>query len=142
MFSQFYKGINIKSAALAAIAVFFFIVFAEWVIHGNLLKGLYNETGSLWRTDEQMKTMGIWMFIGYFLMAKYFTFIFARGCENGGIGEGFRFGILMGLFSAGGAFMWYVVLPISQTLLWSWVADSMFLSIGSGLIAGAIYKKA
>lgn len=142
MLSQFYKGINKKSLIITMIAVFVFIVLAEWVIHGVLLKGIYQETASLWRTDEQMKSMCIWMFVGYFLLAKYFTFIYARGCEEGGVAEGFRFGILAGLLLSSGGFMWYAVLPISMALLWYWVAATMFEAIVAGMIVGAIYKKA
>lgn len=137
-----YKGINKKSLIITMSVVFIFIIFAEWVIHGHLLKGIYSETASLWRTDEQMKSMCIWMFIGYVLLAKYFTFIYARGCEKGGIGEGLRFGILAGLLLSSGSFMWYAILPISQSLMWYWVAATMVESILAGMIAGAIYKKA
>ena len=142
MLSQLYKGINKKSLVISMIAVFVFIVFAEWVIHGLLLKGIYTETASLWRTDEQMKSLCIWMFVGYALLAKYFTFIYARGCEKGGIGEGLRFGVLAGLLLSSGSFMWYVVLPITLPLLWYWVAATMFEAIMAGMIVGAIYKKA
>jgi hypothetical protein len=142
MLSQFWKGINKKSFIITMLVVLAFIMFAEWVIHGHLLKGIYTETGSLWRTDEQMKSMGIWMIVGYVLLAKYFTFIYARGCEKGGVGEGLRFGVLAGLLLSSGTFMWYVILPITLPLLWYWVAATMFESIVAGMIAGAIYKKA
>ncbi len=141
MLSQFWKGINKKSFIITMVAVLIFLMFAEWVIHGHLLKGIYTDTASLWRTDEQMKSMCIWMFVGYILLAKYFTFIYARGCENGGVAEGLRFGVLAGLLLSSGAFMWYVILPISQALMWYWVAATMFEAIVAGMIAGAIYKK-
>lgn len=142
MLSKFYKGINKKSLVISMTVVFVFIFLAEWVIHGYLLKGIYIDTASLWRTEEQMKSMCIWMFIGYALLAKYFTFIYARGCEKGNVGEGFRYGVLVGLLLSSGCFMWYVILPISQALMWYWVAATMFEAIVAGMIVGAIYKKA
>ena len=141
MLSQFWKGINKKSFIITMVAVLVFIMFAEWVIHGHLLKGIYTDTASLWRTDEQMKSMCIWMFIGYFFTAKYFTFIFARGCETSGAAEGFRYGLLVGLLLIGGCFIQYAILPIPQALMWYWIATTLFEAIGSGIIVGAIYKK-
>ncbi len=141
MFSKLCKGVNTKSFILAFVAVYAFIFVSEWVIHGYLLKSIYQETASLWRPEEQMKSMCIWMFIGYFFMAKFFTFIFARGCETSGAGEGFRYGTLMGGLLISGCFMWYAILPISQALMWYWIAATLFEAIGSGVIVGAIYKK-
>ena len=142
MLAQFCKGINTKSFIIAMIAVLVFIFLAEWVIHGHLLKGIYSETASLWRTDEDMKSKCIWMLLGYFLLAKYFTFIYARGCEKGGVAEGFRYGVLVSLLLVSGCFMWYVILPISMALMWYWVAATVFEMVISGMIVGAIYKKA
>jgi hypothetical protein len=141
MFSKICKGVNTKRFILAMLGVFFFIGLSDWVIHGHLLKNIYQETASLWRPEEQMKSMCIWMFVGYFLMAKFFTFVFARGCETSGAAEGFRYGVLMAFLLSSGCFMWYAILPISQTLMWYWVATTFFEAIGSGIIAGAIYKK-
>ncbi|MFI5391170.1 MAG: hypothetical protein ACHQYQ_07405 [Bacteriovoracales bacterium] len=141
MFSKICKGINTKSFIMAFVAVYAFIFVADWVIHGHLLKGIYQETASLWRPEEQMKSMCIWMFIGYFFTAKYFTFIFARGCETSGAAEGFRYGLLVGLLLIGGCFIQYAILPIPQALMWYWIATTLFEAIGSGIIVGAIYKK-
>ncbi len=141
MFSKLCKGVDKKTFIFSMLAIYAFLFASDWVIHGHLLKGMYQETASLWRTEEQMKSMCIWMFVAYFFMSKYFVFIFARGCETSGVGEGARYGTLVGLLLIGGCFMQYAILPITQGILWSWVAATMFQTILGGVIVGAIYKK-
>jgi hypothetical protein len=141
MYAQFVKGLNKKNFILAMGGVFVFIFFFEWLLHGYLLKDQYQAMANLWRSPEDMKSKCLWFILGYLLIAKYFTFIFARGCETSGAGEGARYGFLMGLIWAGGAFIWYGVMPIPQFLLWSWVVGGLVESILAGIIAGLIYKK-
>jgi hypothetical protein len=57
-------------------------VFAfEFVVHGVLLKGMYDETAHLWRTEEDSKMQFITMDqIVFSLVAAFF---FTKICDTG-----------------------------------------------------------
>ena len=141
MCKELMGDVNVKSCAIAVVAVFVFIFLSDWVIHGQLLAGIYETTPELWRSKEAMKDFFLYMLIGQLIIADVFTFIYARGSEGKGWCEGLRFGILMGFLFSGGTLIWYAVVPYSQTLLWSWIGGNFFQTIGAGTIAGLIYKK-
>jgi len=141
MFKKFCAGVNMKSFIMATLAVFVFIFLSDWLIHGKLLVGMYEETAHLWRAKDSMKDFFLFMVLGQLIIADTFTFIYARGCEGKSWCEGLRFGITMGFLFSGGTLIWYAVAPYSQALLWSWIGANFFQTIGSGVIAGLIYKK-
>lgn len=142
MFGHCLEGVNKKSFALSVIVMLVFIWVTDFVIHGVLLKGLYEETASLWRTPDEMNAHMIWMLIGKILIAKYFVFIFVKGREGKGIAEGVRYGLLMALFAAGPCFIHYAVTPMPMNLLWAWVGGAVAQYMIGGAIIAKIYKPA
>lgn len=141
MIHAFLQGLNIKRLTLAIVAVFIFTLFSNFVIHELLLKSSYEATMNLWRPKDEMSRYLVYMLFGQFLIAKFFTIIFAKGYEGRGIGEGVRFGLLMGFFSAGGCFIQYVTTPMPASLLWSWILAGIVQSIGAGIVASLVYKR-
>ena len=141
MCKEFLGDVNLKSLTFAIIAVFVFIFLSDWVIHGKLLAGMYEESADLWRSKEAMKDFFLYMLLGQLIIADTFTFLYARGCEGKSWCEGLRFGITMGFLFSGGTLIWYAVAPYSSALLWSWIGGNFFQAMGAGTIAGLIYKK-
>jgi hypothetical protein len=141
MFMGLLSGINLKRLIAAILAVFVYIFLSDMIIHGWLLAGAYAQTASAWRSQEQMQAFFPWMLLGQFIIAKYFVWIFAKGYEGKGIGEGIRFGSLIGLFSAGGSFVQYAVYPISLTVVLSWCALGLIQSILGGVLVSLVYKR-
>ena len=89
---------NIKRFCFAVLAVFGFVFLFEFLVHGMLLKGLYEETASLWRPQEDYNMMHmVLMQIAFSATAVFF---FTRHYENKGVGEGVRFGAYLGLVLA------------------------------------------
>lgn len=91
-----------------------------------------------------MKKIFLLMTLGQFLFAKFFTAIFAKGYETGknGLGQGLRFGALVGLMLAPmNSLVWYVILPIPAALALYWLAAGFVEMVVLGLVAGAVYKK-
>lgn len=140
-FCGFTTGINIKRLTIAVVAVFVYIFASDFVIHQLILGSKYQAIPSLWRTPEEMKNHFIWMFLGQLLIAKYFTFIFAKGYEGKGIAEGFRFGILAGLFTMGGVFIQYAVYPLPCEIFLAWCGLYLVQSVGAGIVAALVYKR-
>ena len=103
---------NTKRWLLASVAVFVVIMALEFVIHGVLLAGTYQQTASVWRPQAEMQRL-MWIFwVGYLVFAPFFAFIYAKGYEKGkpGLGQGIRFGFYVGaMLSVMHSFGQYVV---------------------------------
>ncbi len=141
MFKPFCKGINCKSLALAIVAVFIFNGLTNYVIHELLMKGAYEASAALWRPAAEMQDYCWWMVAGQAIIAIFFTTLFAKGYEGTGIGEGFRFGILIGLFCAGSSFISYAVMPLPCAIACNWAIMGLVQSVGAGIVAALVYKK-
>jgi hypothetical protein len=133
---------NNKRLFHASVAVFVVIFVLEWLIHGLLLKGIYQQTAIVWRpwADEQ-KLMWL-MWLGYLIFAPFFTMIFDKGYERDKPAheQGMRFGLLVGLaFAPMQALVWYVVLPIPSTLAFFWLVAWIIQYVVLGLTVGWVY---
>lgn len=130
---------NSKRYFLASFAVFVFIFIFEWVFHGMALKGLYEATASLWRPKEECVTWA--MFVAQVMFAFVFTFIFTKGYEGKGIGEGTRYGILIGLLMIPTNLIWYAVAPLPFELVVYWSIGGIIELVLCGAIAATVYKQ-
>ena len=133
---------NTKRWLLASVAVFGVILVLEFLIHGVLLQGIYQQTASVWRSQAEMQRL-MWIFwVGYLVFAPFFALIYAKGYEKGkpGLGQGFRFGLYMGaMLSVVHSYGWYVILPIPLVLACYWFAAIFVESIAAGIAAGLVY---
>ena len=141
MIASILENVNVKRLFLTVLAVFAFVFVSDFVIHHILLGPTYRDTSSLWRSEGEMKGYMIWMLIGQFLTAAFFSVIFAKGYEGKGLGEGVRYGLLIGPFAIAPHFIQYAVTPLPQFLLWSWIAGTMVQAILGGVIAAAVYRR-
>jgi hypothetical protein len=133
---------NWKKFVTASIIVFAVMMVLEWVTHNVLLKDWYEQTVSLWRPmDEMQKMMPIWWVANLFI-SFLFVFIFIKGYENKGWMEGFRYGIIIGLFMwIPGALSQYVFLPFPWQLATWWFVAGMVEFVLLGIITWIVYKE-
>jgi hypothetical protein len=134
-------GINIPRFLLSVITGFIFIFALDFIVHGNLLNTLYEQTPQLWRDPEVMMGFFPYMLGTQFLIALITAFIFTRNYEGKGITEGLRFGVVLGLLMGvlmSGSFAW---MPISTTLAASWFGSGALTGLGLGLIFALTYRK-
>jgi len=124
----------------AILVVFLFIFGYEWVFHGVLLKGIYESTPQLWRPQSTMPQFMPFLFAGQFLFSLFLGLIFAKGYENRGIGEGVRFGILMGLLLSTVNLVWYAVQPLPEILVLYWVLGGILEMVIAGILLAAICR--
>jgi hypothetical protein len=141
MIPTMWSKLNKKTLFLTTIGVFAFIFVSDFIIHSKILDQTYRETGALWRTDDDMKHYCAWMIWGQFWMSALFTTIFAMGYEGKGIKEGVRYGFLAGLLLTSTTFMQYAVMPLPQTLLFSWLFWGVLQFIGAGVVAWWVWNK-
>ena len=130
---------NMKRFIFSAIAILVFVFLFEFLVHGVLLQGIYMETAHLWRTQEESPM--IFMFLsqlGFSLMA---AFIFTRHFEAKGMGEGVRYGLMIGLLLGSIQVGTYCYMPIPGMLTAAWVLAALVKGLGSGVIASLVYRK-
>jgi hypothetical protein len=139
MIGTMLQGINVKRFVMATLAVFAAIFVTDFLIHGVLMKSAYESTASLWRPKEEMKC--VWMLLGQLLIAKGFTFLFVKGYEGRGIGEGLRFGFFVWPLVMGGYFIQYAVSPLPCSIVFSWVVAVLAQLLVMGTVASKVYKR-
>ncbi|MCM8775822.1 MAG: hypothetical protein NC930_05680 [Candidatus Omnitrophica bacterium] len=131
-----------KRVWIASLAVFVVIFVAELVLHGIWLKELYEQTSTVWRPMSEMQGMMWIMWVSYFFVSLVFVLIYTKGLESGksGLGQGLRYGFLIGFFMAiPAAFISYVILPIPYVLAVGWFVGTMIEFVLAGMVAGLIY---
>lgn len=132
-------GVNIPRFLMSVLAGFVFICVLDFLVHGNLLMNLYNQTGYLWRAPENMVMP--WMIGTQFLTSLIAAFIFTRNFEGKGIQEGVRFGLMLGLLMAVMMSAPYAWMPIPLVLALGWAGAGLATGLGLGIIFSLIYKK-
>lgn len=135
---------NTKRWLLASVAVFVVIFVLEFIIHGVILQGVYQQTASVWRTQADMQRLMWILWVGYLVFAPLFAFIYVKGYEKSkpGLGQGFRFGLYVGaMLSVLHGFGWYAILPIPLALAFYWFVAILVESIAMGIAAGLVYHE-
>jgi hypothetical protein len=135
-------SMNPKRFLLAWIGVFVVIFGFEWLFHGMYMKEMYLQTASLWRTEAEMHALFHWMLIGQFLFAGIFSYIFTKGYENKGIGEGVRYGFLIGLLMGAPQLIMYAVAPYPMEMIVKWIVGGIVEFCLAGVAAAALYRPA
>lgn len=132
---------NVGRYVLGSIVVFIYFFVYEWIFHGVIGKGWYSEYSQLMRPDMESGMFMFWMIVGLLLLAFGFCFIFIKGYENRGIGEGFRYGLYVGIaFSVSYTLIEYGVLPLPATWVVAWIIGYTIMMILAGIIFAAIYR--
>ncbi len=124
----------------AILVTFIFVFIFEWVLHGILLKGMYEATPQLWRPQAVMPQYMPFLGLGQFLFTVFLGLLFVKGYEGRGIGEGLRFGLLVGLLLAPINLVWYAIQPLAPTLIAYWIIGSIIEMLIAGAILAAICR--
>lgn len=133
--------LNCKRFALSTICGFIFTFIYDFIVHGILVKPMYDETAQLWRPESTMVDyMPIAMVVSLLTIITS-LYIFTRNFEGKGISEGIRFGAMMGTLIGIIMFGMYVYLPIPMTLAITWFIASFAWMLGLGIIFSITYKK-
>ena len=124
---------------LAALAVFVAWLVLDMVIRVVILGEAYEETAQFWRTEEDMK-MGL-MYSVTGLSAVCFTGIYAWFVGQKNLWSGLFYGLLFGLgLGAGFGFGMYAVMPIPETMAFTWFLGTLVEYLVGGALVGLILK--
>src|SRR3982750_2692653 len=90
---------NYGRLALAVIGGFAFMFASDYLIHELWLSADYKASAELWRSNDEIRRRIVIIFIGQFVCALAFLFIWARtGWRRRTFFDGCAYGFWMGLF--------------------------------------------
>lgn len=126
-----------KRGILAVIAIFVVWAVLDFVIHGVLLRPLYETTADLWRPMEQMNAGLIYLvtLVSAACFVAIYSILIAEKCGRKGLIFGLLFGLATGVSMGFGT---YAVMPIPFVMALTWFFGTVVEAVAAGLIVGAI----
>jgi hypothetical protein len=124
------------------LAVLFIVSQAiGYLVHQVWLGDTYEALAGAFRPEAEMLDMMWIMMLTAIGVLFFFCFIFTKGYEGKGIGEGVRYGAMMGLFlGLPSAIDVYVIYPITAELAMIWYITGIISFTIFGAVFAAIYK--
>jgi len=121
------------------LAVFLATQTFEGLVNFYVLEPIYSQWIHFWRPIAEVK---FWMlpFTGMFF-SFFFTFIFAKGYEKRGLGEGIRYGFYVAMMvSLPHAYGTYALMQIPYTVALQWFIFGALECVGAGMILAIVFK--
>lgn len=132
-----------KTFWIGFVVVFVVAQIIGFLVHGLWLQGTYQALAAVFRPEAEISSMMWLMMAGSVVTLFLFCLIFTKGYEGKGIGEGIRYGLLIGLFmSVPMALDQFVVYPITAELAAIWFITGVINFMILGAVFAAIYKPA
>jgi len=133
---------NLKKYMIATLVVYVVYSALAFVIHNIILEAEYEPmVGTVLRTVSDFGLRAPLLYLGNLVFALAFCAIYTFGYEPGKswIGQGVRYGLLMGTLLAPVAITEYVVYPVAGSLALKWVVFGYFQALACGLVMAALY---
>jgi hypothetical protein len=127
-----------KRFLLASLGAFVFVFLYELLVHGHLMMGLYDQTATVWRPEEE-SNMPI-MLLSQLLFGAALAFFYPIVGSDTECKKAIPFGIGLGLVMAAPQLATYSYLPIPLTLSLFWALISFVKALGSTYIVSKIYN--
>ena len=132
---------NCSKIIISIIAIFTFVFFYEYFIHGVCLQNIYAQTPELWRTPEAMNEKMHFMLLSQFLYAASFAIFYAYLYKNtldklNGLTYGAFVGIILSVIQIGV----YAYMPISFALMAYWVVSTFIESLLAGALLSIMWQ--
>lgn len=127
---------------LTSVVVAVYLFFIEFLFHAVILKGQYEGVQHMLRPEGENPAMFFSLLIIAYLIAGFLlTHVFGKGYQGHGIGEGVRFGLLMGvLLAVPSNLINYAVQPWPGSLVAIWIIGYIIEFTIAGVIIAAMYK--
>jgi hypothetical protein len=135
---------NYARIALAAVAATVWDACYGFLVYGMLMAPEFGRYPGVYRGGDGAMAFLALMFAGIFIAMIVAAMIYAKGYEGGsGIGEGARFGLLLGIFvSFAFAGVNYATLNVGRKIAVMTAAAGFFEWLIAGTIIGLVYKSA
>lgn len=131
---------NCSKIIPSILAIFTFIFFYEYLIHGVCLQNIYAQTPELWRTPEGMNDRMHFMLLSQFLYAVSFSLFYAYLYKNTHDKlKGLTYGVFVSSILAVVQIGIYAYMPISFELMAYWVVSTFIEALLAGAILSIIW---
>jgi hypothetical protein len=129
---------NMKRFILAAVGAFIFVFIYEFIVHGLLMKTLYEQTATVWRPPEESNMLV--MFLSQLLFGIALAFFYPivgldKECKKA-LPFGFGLGFVMAMPQIGS----YCYLPIPLKISLLWVLITFIKALIATYIVSKIYN--
>ena len=132
---------NNKTLWIGFVVVFIVIQGIGFVVHTIMMADTYANLGGVFRSGPEMMDMTWMMMVSSAAMLFMFCYIFTKGYEGGGIMEGVRFGLMVGIMMAGAmAIDPHVIFPLPANVATVWLLAGVGSLMVGGAVFAAIYK--
>ncbi len=131
-----------KRFIFAFIAAYVFIFVWGWLLNGVVLKDVYAETPTLWRSQSEMMSLFHWIIIGQALIDFRVRDDLCQRFRWRRRAAGIRLGILLEIAAIGMRMGFYAVQPVPGKLIVYGSISGLIEMVIVGAIVGAIYKPA
>ncbi len=128
-----------KGMFLGGLVAFVFVFLFEFVIHGFLMKGMYEATTSVWRPQAE-SNMAV-MMLSQFLFALAVAFFYPIVGSDKECKKAIPFGFGLGLVMAMPQIASYSYLPIPISISLAWAVASFVKAFGSTFIVAKVFNK-
>lgn len=124
---------------LGGIAAFAFVFLFEFLVHGFLMMGMYQETMNVWRPQNESNM--VIMMLSQFLFALAIAFFYPIVGPDKECRKAIPFAFGLGLVTAMPQIASYSYLPIPISISLSWALASFFKAFGATFIVAKILNK-
>lgn len=126
-----------KQRIIALILIVVLWQILDFIVHGNLLMDMYQQTAALWRPEMDMK-MGLMMVVSV-IQAALFILIYCQLVSKKSLINGIKYGVLMGgLVGVGMGIGSYCYMPIPLSLAIGWFIAGIVHFTVSGVVVGKV----
>ncbi len=128
---------------LAAFGLVFVVsTLLNFVIHGVLLKPLYQQSAQLMRDEADSGAHAMFLMVGFFFFSLGFVWIYARGVEaKPWTGQGIRYGIAVWLIATVSRYsIYYAIQPWPAHVVLLQIGYELVLSLILGLTVAVVYR--
>lgn len=129
---------NMKRFVPATIAAFVFVFFYEFLVHGYLMMGFYEQTAEVWRPEEESNMFV--MFISQLLFAAALAFFYPIVGLDDECKKALPFGVGLGLVMAMPELSTYGYLPIPITISLLWALIAFMKALAASYIVSKVYN--
>jgi len=129
-----------KKMWLGFVVTFVVLEILEYLVYTVIMGSAWESTKSLWRADMGSKW---YVYLLVTLIGSFFfSFIFSKGYEGKGIGEGVRYGTYIGIWlSSGAAYGTYGMVDIPYYMALQWFIYGVVMYIIAGAALALVFGK-
>ena len=131
---------NQRRLAVAIVTAYIADIVFNMVYHGFLTIDSFNSVSDLWRPAGEMQSLMSYCFLGHLILVSIGGVMFARGYENKGNMEGFRFGLLLGLVLASQTIVSFAYLPLPNFILSIFLLGNLLEGVVIGLFLAIAFR--